>query len=126
MESRSCPRAPTRGIRMAGPRGTVATGGVRSPPRHHAHAQWAWPVKQHVQLTSGPHPYFIISRVFNHPNIEIRIGDLPLSKTRQILLVHSLKHEEKLYFLDQLKSPTGLHVINSGTNSNLNLPRILK
>jgi hypothetical protein len=27
---------PTRGIRMPGPRGMAATGGVWSPPRHHA------------------------------------------------------------------------------------------
>jgi hypothetical protein len=32
-----------------------------------------------------------------------------------------LEHEE-LYFLDQVQNPRGLQVINSGINSNLNLP----
>jgi hypothetical protein len=35
VELGSYPRAPTRRIRTAGPRGTVATGGARSPPCHH-------------------------------------------------------------------------------------------
>jgi hypothetical protein len=38
------------------------------------------------------------------------------------LLRDSLKHKEQLSFLTQLKIPSGLQVINSGTNSNLNLP----
>jgi hypothetical protein len=43
-------------------------------------------------------------------------------KIRQILLVDSMKHKEQLYFLAQLQIPLGFQVINSGTNSNLNLP----
>jgi hypothetical protein len=35
------------------------------------------PVKRHVQLTSGPRLHFIISKIFNHLNFKIRIGDLP-------------------------------------------------
>jgi hypothetical protein len=38
------------------------------------------------------------------------------------LQVDSLKHREKLYFLDQHQNPNVLQVINSGTNLNLNLP----
>jgi hypothetical protein len=49
-----------------------------------------------------------------------------MSKICPILSVDSLEHKEKLYFLDQHQNPNGLHVINSRTNSNLNLPRILK
>jgi hypothetical protein len=37
-----------------------------------------------------------------------------------------LKHKEQLSFLSQLQIPSVLHVINSGTNSKLNIPRILK
>jgi hypothetical protein len=46
-----------------------------------------------------------------------------MTKISQILQVDSFKHKEKLYFLDQLQNPTGLQVINSGTNSNLNFKR---
>jgi hypothetical protein len=38
------------------------------------------------------------------------------------LYIDSLKHKEKLYFLDQLQNPTVLQVTNFRTNSNLNLP----
>jgi hypothetical protein len=33
-----------------------------------------------------------------------------------------LKYKEELYVLDQLQNLEGLQVINSGTNSNMNLP----
>jgi hypothetical protein len=49
-----------------------------------------------------------------------------MSKIQQILQVNSLKHKEELYFFSQLQIPSWLHVTNSGTNSNLNLPWILK
>jgi hypothetical protein len=45
-----------------------------------------------------------------------------MSKNGQILQIDRLKHNEKLYFLDQLQNGTGLQVKNSGTNSKLNLP----
>jgi hypothetical protein len=51
---------------------------------------------------------------------------LPMSKIHLLLEVGSLKHKEQLYVLAQLQNLNGLQVINSGTNSNLNLPRILK
>jgi hypothetical protein len=47
-------------------------------------------------------------------------------KIYQILSIDSLKHKVKLYFWDELQNPTRLLVINSKTNSNLNLPIILK
>jgi hypothetical protein len=47
-------------------------------------------------------------------------------KIGQILQVDRMKYREQLYFLDQLQNPTQLQVINSGTNSNLTLPSILK
>jgi hypothetical protein len=37
-----------------------------------------------------------------------------------------LEHEEQLSFLSQLEIPSKFKVINSGTNSKLNIPRILK
>jgi hypothetical protein len=52
-------------------------GDYRATMRGVTHARPEWPVKQCGQLTSGPHPYFIISRIFNHPNFEIRMGDFP-------------------------------------------------
>jgi hypothetical protein len=58
---RPSPVVPTRGIRPASPCGMVATRGVRSSGR----------------LRSGPHPIFIISRIFNHLNFKIQIDDLP-------------------------------------------------
>jgi hypothetical protein len=45
-----------------------------------------------------------------------------MSKNTQILQVDSLKHKEQIYILDKLKIPLGLHVTNSGINSNLNVP----
>jgi hypothetical protein len=45
----------------ASPRGTAATGSVRSPPRHHVWAnKWA-------------RLHFIFSKLYNHPNFEIQI-----------------------------------------------------
>jgi hypothetical protein len=60
VESGSYPRVPTRGIRTAGPRGTVAMGGVWSPPCHHAWCHtstlgdWLEPFKRPRRLRSGP------------------------------------------------------------------------
>jgi hypothetical protein len=50
------------------PHGAVATSGVLSPSR---------PVMRHLRLTGGPRLHFIISMIFNHPNIEIQNSDLP-------------------------------------------------
>jgi hypothetical protein len=43
-------------------------------------------------------------------------------KIPQILQRDSLKDKEKISFLTKIKIPQGLHVINSGTNSKMNLP----
>jgi hypothetical protein len=40
--------------------------------------------------------------------------------------VDNLRHKEQLYFLEWLQIPSGLQVTNSRTNSNLNLPWLLK
>jgi hypothetical protein len=44
----------------------------------------------------------------------------------KILWGDCLKDKEQLHFLSQLQIPSGFQVINFGTNSNLNLPWILK
>jgi hypothetical protein len=49
-----------------------------------------------------------------------------MSKLHQFLQIDRLKHKEKLSFLAQLQIPLGFQVTISGTNSNLNLPLILK
>jgi hypothetical protein len=49
-----------------------------------------------------------------------------LSIIRQTLDRDSMKDREQLSFLSQLQIPSGLQVKNSGTNSILNLPQILK
>jgi hypothetical protein len=80
---RPSPAVPMRGIRPASPRGTTATGGVRSPLHHHlwCHAcmreQPVRLVKRCLRLISGPRLHFVISMIFNHPNFEIENGDLP-------------------------------------------------
>jgi hypothetical protein len=55
-------------------------------------------------------------------NLKFNMTILPMSKSTQIFEVYSMKQKEQLYLLDQLQIPSGLYVINSGTNSNLNLP----
>jgi hypothetical protein len=47
-------------------------------------------------------------------------------KIYQTLHRDSLEHEEQLSFLSQLQIPSEFKVINSGTNSKLNIPQILK
>jgi hypothetical protein len=47
---------------------------------------------------------------------------LLMSKFHQILQVKRLEHKEQLHVLYQAQNPKGLQVINSGINSNLNLP----
>jgi hypothetical protein len=54
--------------------------------------------------------------------LKFKMMVFPMSKIHLSVQVDSLKHKEVLYFLDQLQNPKGLKVINSGTNSNLNLP----
>jgi hypothetical protein len=61
----------------------VATGGVRSPSCHRTRCcvcvreRPVWPVKWQLRLTSGPQLHFVFSKIFNHKNFEILIGDLP-------------------------------------------------
>jgi hypothetical protein len=65
---------------------------------------------------------FEFPMIFTHPNFEIRNSDISIFKILHILQTDSLKHKEQLSFLTQLKIPSGLQVINSGTSSKLNLP----
>jgi hypothetical protein len=128
VESGRCPRAPTRGIRTAGPRGTVAIGGVWSPSHHHARVggDRRHPFKRPLRLTSGPDSISYFQSFLIAQTLKFELVSFLMSKIHQLLQVDSLKHKEKVYILYQLRNLTGLQVINSGTNSNLNLPRILK
>jgi hypothetical protein len=47
--------------------------------------------------------------------LKFEMVTFPMSKISQSLQVGSLKHMEKLYFLDELQNPKGLQVKNSGT-----------
>jgi hypothetical protein len=55
------------------------------------------------------------------PNIVIKFSCLPSSKIIKTLHVASFEHSEQPFTLDELQMPTRIHVINFGTNSNLNL-----
>jgi hypothetical protein len=69
------------------------------------------PFKRCLRLTSGPRHFF-----------DLWIGDFLISKFHQILQANRLEHSEQLHFLYQVQNPKGLKVINSGINSNLNVP----
>jgi hypothetical protein len=60
--------------------------------------------------------------IFTHPNFGIRNGDITDVEISPNLQVNCLKHKEQLFLLGQLQNPKGLKVINSGINSNLNVP----
>jgi hypothetical protein len=73
------PCAPMRGIRTwdGGDRWCTIT--IVSPcvvSRVHA-GNWHELFKRSRQLSSGPQLHFVFSKIFNHPNFEIRISDLP-------------------------------------------------
>jgi hypothetical protein len=65
---------------------------------------------------------FLFFKIFKHPNFEIQNGDFLMSKFLQIFQVSFLEYKEQLFLLDKLQNHEGLQVINSGINSNLNLP----
>jgi hypothetical protein len=75
-----------------------------------------------LRMTSGAQLNFKFLMIITHPNFEIRNSDFLIFKIIQILQRDSLKHKEQLSFLTQLKLPSGLQVIHSGTNSKLNFP----
>jgi hypothetical protein len=76
------------------------------------------------QQVSYPLPDFW--RFSNTQILKSEMVTFLMSKFLEILQVDFLKHREWLFFLDKLQNPKGLQVINSGINSNLNLPWILK
>jgi hypothetical protein len=78
-------------------------------------------------LASGPCRFYDFSHDFSSSKcFKCKMVTLPLFKILQILHKDSLIHKEQLLFLSQLQIPSGLQVKNSGTNSILKLPRILK
>jgi hypothetical protein len=71
-------------------------------------------------------PFSDFSRFSIFQNLKSKSVTFSMSKIHQILHRDSCKHKKQLSFLAQLQSHSGFHVTNSGTNSNLNLPWILK
>jgi hypothetical protein len=56
-------------------------------------------VKRHLRLTSGPRLYFVISKIFNHPNFQIRNGNLPdVQNTPNFVGIHFEKYGTTLLF----------------------------
>jgi hypothetical protein len=84
------------------------------------------PFKWQLWLTSGPWPLFDFSTFSNTQTLKSKMVTFQMSKFLQILQVDCLKHKKQLCSLDRLQNRKGLHVINFGINSNLNLPGILK
>jgi hypothetical protein len=74
----------------------------------------------------GPGLFFDFSRFSNTQILKSEMVTLMMSKFLQILQVDCLGHKEQLLFVEQLQNTKVLHVINSGINSNLNIPWILK
>jgi hypothetical protein len=58
--------------------------------------------------------------------LKFEIEAIPLSKNCQTLQGDRFEHEEQLSDLAQQQNPSGFSIINSGINSNLNVPWILK
>jgi hypothetical protein len=65
---------------------------------------------------------FYFSRFSNTQTLKSEMVTFLMYEIHQILYVYFLKHMEQLFFPDQLQNPKGLKVINSGINSNLNVP----
>jgi hypothetical protein len=99
-------------------------------PSHHGMAVGVyarWPGQAAMghcgPLACGPYLFKLFSKPAQILKFKTKV--FPMSKNTQILQVNNLKHEEQLYFLDQLQNSSELHVTNSGTNLNLNPPWIL-
>jgi hypothetical protein len=60
--------------------------------------------------------------IFKRPNFEIRKCELFDVQNSPNFMGDILKQKEQLYLFAQLQIPLGFQVINSGTNSNINLP----
>jgi hypothetical protein len=71
--------------------------------------------------------YFrFFSRFSNNQILKSKMVTFPLYNVHQNLNRDSLKHNEQLSFLSPLRVPSEFNVINSRTNSKLNLPLIFK
>jgi hypothetical protein len=111
----------------------AATGSVRSPVTHQlwCHARGSWqPVRlvtrRRVADKWGP-ASIQFSRDFQTSEfLKFKTVTFPMSKIHHIFQEESLKHKEQLSFLAPLQIPSVLQVINSGINSILNIPQILK
>jgi hypothetical protein len=73
-------------------------------------------------LVSGRCHFFDFFKIFHIQILKFKIVTFPMSKIHQLLHRDSWKHMEQLSLLAEHQIPKGLQVINSGINSNLNLP----
>jgi hypothetical protein len=80
----------SEGIRSC-PRGTAASGGVWSPPRHrtrcHTNVRW-WPaqaIKRRLWLTIGPRLHFVFLKIFNQSILKFESVTSPMFKILEIL-----------------------------------------
>jgi hypothetical protein len=71
---------------------------------------------------AGPATFLIFSRFSNTQTLKSKMVTFLMSKFLQNFQVNCVGHKEQLLFLKQRQTPKGLQVINSGINSNLNLP----
>jgi hypothetical protein len=109
----------------------VATGGVQSPPHHRTlchtcTSDWCGRLSGSYGWQVGPGSISYFQRFSITRTLKFESMTFPVPKIHQILQVDSLKHKEQLYMFVQLQIPSGLQVTNFWTNSNLNLPWILK
>jgi hypothetical protein len=74
----------TRGIRMAGPHGTAATGGVRSPPCHRAQCRVRCDQRESFKrllwLTSGPDSISYFQSFSIIQTLKFELVSFPMSK----------------------------------------------
>jgi hypothetical protein len=101
-------------------RGGMAAHGERGDEAMvHAFKRW-------VRLTGGPSPLFDLIRFFKASASKFTNMIFRMSKNGKTFLGDQKDNEEQLSLLGPLLNPSALHAINSGTNSKLNIPRILK
>jgi hypothetical protein len=84
------------------------------------------PIKRPLWLISGPGSISYFHSFSITRALKFQFVSFLMSKILEILQGDSLKHMEQLYLLAQLQTCSTCQVTNSITNSNLNLPWILK
>jgi hypothetical protein len=65
---------------------------------------------------------FLFFKIFKHPNFEIKNGDFPIVQISQNFAGRLFETWGTTFLFGQPSEFQGLQVINSGINSNLNLP----